>query len=78
MARSSRLRILPLGFFGSSSTITTYFGALNAASRSRVCAMISAGSVPAPSRSTTAAATASIHSGCFTPNTATSETAGCS
>ena len=39
VVRSSRLRILPLGFFGSASTNTTSLGALKPARRSRQCAM---------------------------------------
>ena len=49
-SRSSRLRILPLGFFGSASARTTYFGTLNAARRSRQKATSSSSAGVPPSR----------------------------
>ena len=70
-SRSSRLRILPLGFFGSSSASTTYFGTLKPARRSRQNATSSSSAGVARRRAaTTTAVTASIQRGWRIPKTA--------
>ena len=77
VVRSSRLSSLPLAFLGSASTTTTCLGTLN--ERQPLPAVpdqFLRGDVW-PSRTTTAAVTASIQRGCGSPNTATSATAGC-
>jgi len=63
------VNLRPCRFLGSSATTTTCLGVLYPASRFLACSTISSGVAVVPSRRTTAAVTASIHSGCATPNT---------
>src|SRR3954452_9288230 len=74
----SRLRILPVGPLGSSSTNQMRRGYLYAATWSLTKSRSSSGSTLSPSLSATAAPTSSPRSSCGTPTTATSRTAGCS
>src|SRR5208337_2965328 len=74
-SRNWRLRILPLGFFGSASANTTRFGTLNEARTLCACSSTCPWSSDAPAFGTTTATTASTQCGCGTPITATSDTA---
>src|SRR6266403_1270815 len=74
--RSSRFRILPLGFFGRASTNITPLGDLKRAKRSAQCSITCDSSNCSEGLTTTTATTASIQRGCGSPMTATSLTCG--
>jgi len=74
--RSVRLSSFPLGFFGSASVNTTFFGVLKPARCKAQCASTVASSSAWPGLGTTTATTASTQYGCGTPTTATSLTCG--
>src|SRR5919202_273757 len=75
-SRRLRLRILPLGFLGRLSTTTTALGTLKLARCCRQCAITASSASSWPAFGTTTAVTASIHTGCGRPTTATSATPG--
>src|SRR5215210_6612875 len=75
--RSSRLRILPVTVFGSSSTNSIERGYLYADIRSLQNAMSSSADADSPGRRLTKAFTVSPRYSSGTPTTAASRTAGC-
>jgi len=74
--RSSRLRILPMGFFGSASIRNQWRGTSYSASRRAQCACIAGTSRFAPGCATKQAATSSPKRGCGTAIAAASCTPG--